>query len=114
MKIVSHSSHSIDFVIPINRWPEGRSGEVCTPESPCRCSACCGTFFMPGCRALPPGRRPAQDSTRVLTSRLMTLPIREAACLQLTALFRAFSPLQRAIRFLQPLEKANDLEQDTL
>lgn len=39
MKIVSHSSPSIDFVIPINRWPEGRSGEVCTPASPRSCPA---------------------------------------------------------------------------
>lgn len=39
MKIVSHSSLSIDFVIPINHRPEGRSGEVCTPASPRSCPA---------------------------------------------------------------------------
>lgn len=82
MKIVSHSSR-IDFVIPINRWPEGRAGEVGTPASPrggdpaVSRASCLGGGSTPRC-------------TLLVASRPITLPIRRAACLQLTALFRAF------------------------
>lgn len=74
---------------------------------------------LDGSRTSSPGSgySPTQDSTRVVASRPVWphLRIRSLAinCL-IWGFFLLLLLPQRAIRFLQPLEKANDPERDTL